>query len=75
MKDRCSHRARISAAKIREIVRYFAADLMARQAASFVVRTATPSIVARGGIEGFWGLAKVRLAKFNGLPKHILICT
>jgi transposase len=22
------------------------------------------------GIEGFWGLAKVRLAKFKGLPKH-----
>jgi transposase len=22
------------------------------------------------GIEGFWGMAKVRLAKFKGLPKH-----
>ena len=22
------------------------------------------------GIEGFWGIAKVRLAKFKGLPKH-----
>ncbi len=22
------------------------------------------------GIEGFWGLAKVRLAKFKGLPRH-----
>ena len=22
------------------------------------------------GIEGFWGLAKVRLAKFNGVPRH-----
>ena len=22
------------------------------------------------GIEGLWGLAKVRLAKFKGLPKH-----
>ena len=22
------------------------------------------------GIEGFWGLAKVRLAKFKGVPKH-----
>ncbi|MCK5517932.1 MAG: transposase [Alphaproteobacteria bacterium] len=22
------------------------------------------------GIEGFWGLAKVRLTKFKGLPKH-----
>ena len=22
------------------------------------------------GIEGFWGLAKIRLAKFKGLPKH-----
>ena len=24
------------------------------------------------GIEGFWGLAKVRLAKFKGLPRHTL---
>ncbi len=75
MKNRYPHHSRIYGAEIREIVRYFAADLMARQAASFLVRTATPSIVARGGIEGFWGLAKVRLAKFKGLPKHILICT
>ena len=22
------------------------------------------------GIEGFWGLTKVRLAKFKGLPRH-----
>ena len=22
------------------------------------------------GIEGFWGLAKVRLTQFKGLPKH-----
>ena len=22
------------------------------------------------GIEGFWGMAKVRLSKFKGLPKH-----
>ena len=22
------------------------------------------------GIEGFWGLAKVRLTKFKGLPRH-----
>ncbi len=25
------------------------------------------------GIEGFWGLAKVRLAKFKGLPRHTLV--
>jgi transposase-like protein len=22
------------------------------------------------GIKGFWGMAKVRMAKFKGLPKH-----
>ena len=26
---------------------------------------------AINGIEGFWGLAKVRLAKFKRLPQHI----
>ena len=26
--------------------------------------------VHRSGIEGFWGLAKVLLAKFKGLPRH-----
>ncbi len=26
--------------------------------------------VHTNGIEGFWGLAKVRLAKFKGLPRH-----
>ena len=25
------------------------------------------------GIEGFWGLAKVRLTKFKGLPKHTFL--
>ena len=28
------------------------------------------SSVHINGIEGFWGMAKVRLAKFKGLPKH-----
>ena len=27
-------------------------------------------VVHINGIEGFWGMAKVRLAKFKGLPKH-----
>ena len=30
----------------------------------------TKGAVHINGIEGFWGLAKVRLAKFKGLPRH-----
>ena len=30
----------------------------------------TKAAVHINGIEGFWGLAKVRLAKFKGLPRH-----
>ena len=30
----------------------------------------TKGTVHINGIEGFWGLAKVRLAKFKGLPRH-----
>ena len=30
----------------------------------------TKGTVHINGIEGFWGLAKVRLTKFKGLPKH-----
>ena len=30
----------------------------------------TEGTVHINGIEGFWGLAKVRLAKFKGLPQH-----
>ena len=30
----------------------------------------TKGTVHINGIEGFWGLAKVRLAKFKGLPQH-----
>ena len=32
----------------------------------------TKGAVHINGIEGFWGLAKVRLAKFKGLPRHTL---
>ena len=30
----------------------------------------TKGTVHINGIEGFWGLAKVRLTKFKGLPRH-----
>ena len=30
----------------------------------------TKGTVHINGIEGFWGLAKVRLTQFKGLPKH-----
>ena len=30
----------------------------------------TTGTVHINGIEGFWGLAKVRLTQFKGLPKH-----
>ena len=148
MKNKCAKRARISEAKIREIVRYVAADLTALQAAALrglnrntvnrlyrgvrermllaceaqrrllgvVPDCSTPTLqgIIRGrvdprtvinsdgwrgyhglvdlgyghvrvdhardectkgtvhitGIEGFWGLAKVRLTPFKGLPKH-----
>ena len=32
--------------------------------------TVVNSPTGRSGIEGFWGLAKVQLAKFKGLPRH-----
>ena len=143
MKNKYAKRARISEAKIREIVRYVAADLTALQAAAlsglnrntvnrlyrgvrermllaceaqrrlfgvvevdesfFGARRVkgrrgrgahgktvvfgiferqghvrvdhardefTKGTVHINGIEGFWGLAKVRLTQFKGLPKH-----
>ena len=138
MKNKYAKRARISEAKIREIVRYVAADLTALQAAAlsglnrntvnrlyrgvrermllaceaqrrlfgvvevdesfFGARRVkgrrgrgayglvdlgyghvridhardefTKGTVHINGIEGFWGLAKVRLTKFKGLPRH-----
>jgi transposase len=38
--------------------------------ASIIPRTSSRGRAHINGIEGFWGLAKVRLAKFKGLPKQ-----
>ena len=85
MNNKYAKRSRISEGKVRELVRYFAAvinsdgwggydGLVDLGYGHFRVDHSsdefTKGAVHINGIEGFWGLAKVRLAKFKGLPRH-----
>lgn len=74
-KNRYYSRSKISEAKFRQIIRFFAMDFTATDTANHGDNEFACGNRHINGIESFWSYAKKRLIKFNGIDKKDVLST